>query len=62
MEKKVREYIENQYPYWVLNLKRTGAYFEFILKHSNPKNTPEENFTQVDQSFQLCDNGMEILN
>ena len=62
MEKKVREYVETQYPYWAINLMRKGAYLKFIENHSNIKNTTEENFTMIDQTFQSFDDNSENLN
>lgn len=54
--------MENQYPYWAINLMRKGAYLDFIAKHSNKKNTPEENYTMIDQELQSFDDNTERLN
>jgi len=62
VEKKVKEYLESQYPYWVVNIKRAGAYLGFIEKFSNPNNTPEENYTMIDQEFNSFDDFIGYLN
>jgi len=62
VEKKIIKYLENNYPGWVLKMKKTGVYLEFVSKHSNPNLTPEVNFTNIDQEFQNFNDNLENLN
>ena len=54
--------MEENYPGWILKMKKTGVYLKFVSEYAALDYTTNQIFTLIDQEYQTYDDNFQNLN